>query len=119
MQTAILRHMNEEESTERNSREERYIGTQGDISSIKKQLDKLTGIVGELVTAFKGNDLGTEGMVAQVRSVVEEQIALKARLDDLERIAKMNQKYLFAFIGTVGMVLGGVVKSIIDHLFKK
>lgn len=118
MQAAIL-HMNHEETKERDGREDRYRGTQDDISIIRKELNKLTGAVGELVTAFKGNDLGTEGMVAQVRSVIEEQAKLKERLDDIERIAKTNQKYLFAFIGTVGVVLGSVVKTIIDHLFNK
>lgn len=111
--------MNQEETNERDAREERYRGSQDDILIIRKELNKLTGAVGELVTAFKGNDLGTEGMVAQVRDLIDEQAKLKERLDDIERIAKMNQKYLFAFIGTLGVVLGSVVKTIIDHLFKK
>lgn len=114
---AILYQMNHEESQERNVREERYKGSQDDIAIIRKELNKLTGAVGELVTAFKGNDLGTEGMVAQVRSVIEEQATLKSRLDDIERIARLNQKYLFAFIGTLGIVLGTIAKTIIDHLF--
>lgn len=111
--------MNTEETKERDHREDRYKGTQDDISIIRKELNKLTGAVGDLVTAFKGNDLGTEGMVAQVKSVIEEQANLKSRLDDIERIAKMNQKYLFAFVGAVGVALGTVGKTIIDHLFNK
>jgi hypothetical protein len=116
---AILYQMNHEESKERDDREERYRGSQDDISIIRKELNKLTGEVGKLVTAFKGNDLGTEGMVAQVRSVIEEQATLKSRLDDIERVARLNQKYLFAFIGTLGVVLGTIAKTIIDHLFTK
>lgn len=117
--TAILYHMNQEESNEREAREERYRGSQEDIMIIRKELNKLTGEVGKLVTAFKGNDLGTEGMVAQVRQVIEEQAKMKRRLDEIERIAKINQKYLFAFIGTLGVVLGSIAKTVIDHLFTK
>lgn len=116
---ALILHMNHEETREREDREERYKGSQDDIAIIRKELNKLTGAVGDLVTAFKGNDLGTEGMVAQVRSVIEEQATLKSRLDDIERVARLNQKYLFAFIGTLGVVLGTIVKIVIDHLFTK
>jgi hypothetical protein len=119
MQTATILHMNHEESQERDAREERYRGSQDDISIIRRELNKLTGEVGKLVTAFKGDDLGREGMVAQVRTIIEEHVKLKTRLDDIERVARLNQKYLFAFIGTLGVVLGTVAKIIIDHLFTK
>jgi len=111
--------MSLEESQERDDREERYRGSQDDIYIIRKELNKLTSEVGKLVTAFKGDDLGREGMVAQVRAIIEEHVKLKSRLDDIERVARLNQKYLFAFIGTLGVVLGTIAKTVIDHLFIK
>jgi len=111
--------MNQEESQEREAREERNVVTQSDIRSIKLQIDKLTGAVGELVTAFKGNDLGTEGIVARVLQIEEQQDKLKKRLDDLELASKKKEMYLLAFFAAIGVVLGTLIKTIVDHLFKK
>lgn len=116
---AILYNMNQEESKERSDREDRHTGTQRDIRDIKFQMDKLTGVVGDLVTALKGNEFGTEGMVAQVRAIIDEQTALKKRLDDLELANSKKQMYLIAFVTTVGVVIGTLIKTAIDHIFKK
>jgi hypothetical protein len=118
VQEAIILHMNQEESQERDAREQRHTGTQRDIRDIKYQLDRLSGSVGELVTAFKGNDFGTEGIVEQMKRVMQEQSMLKKRLDDLELATAKKQRYLLAFVSTVGVVGGTIIKSIIDHFLK-
>jgi hypothetical protein len=116
METAILLQMNHEEQ---------YNGPNRDLRDIKIQIDKLTGVVGDMgvsvsdmVTAFRGNDLGTEGIVAQMKTVVDEQRKLRLRLDALELETAKKQFYLLAFVGTLGVVAGGIIRSIID-LFKK
>ena len=111
--------MNDQESHERDAREERHTGTQRDIRDIKYQLDRLSGEVGKLITAFTGNEFGTEGIVEQMKRVIIEQASLKKRLDDLELATTKKQLYLLAFVATLGVVAGSIIKSIIDHLFKK
>lgn len=118
MQTARILTMNTEEPGQ-NERDERHAGSQRDIKSIKVQIDKLTGEVGKLVVALKGDDLGTEGVLPRIVGIEKEVQALKARLDEMELLAKKNQMYLIAFVTTVGVVLGTLIKSAIDHLFKK
>ena len=111
--------MNQEESDEKDASDERHLGSQRDIRDIKRQIDKLSGLVGDLVTAFTGNEFGTEGIIEQMKRVVLHQAELKKRLDDLELATQKKQLYLLAFVTTVGIVIGGIVKSFIDHLFKK
>lgn len=89
-------------------------------------MDKLSGVVGnmddsvkEMVTAFKGNEFGTEGIVVQMKNVMEEQTRLRKRLDELELSTSKKQMYLFAFVATLAMVVGGLVKSAFDYFFKK
>lgn len=119
MQTATILQMNQEESTERDEREERHTGTQRDIKSIKLQVDKLSGAVGELVVALKGNEFGTEGMVVRVQQIEQQQNLLNKRLDELELAAKKKEMYIVAFFTACGVVIGTIIKSIIDHAFKK
>lgn len=87
-----------------------------DVRDLKRQLDKLTGAVGELVVAFKGNDLGTQGMVARVHEIEEQQRALKNRLDELELATKRKEMYVMAIIGLAGIVIGSLIKTLFDHL---
>lgn len=94
----------------------------GELKDVKRLIDKLTGVVGnlddkvsEMVTAFKGNELGTEGIVPQMKKVMEEQKALRIRLDALELETSKKQFYLIAFFAALGVVLG----TLIDRLFKK
>lgn len=123
MQPAIILQMSQEEKQD--TVDERHGGSQRDIKDIKYQVDKLTGKVGEmmievgkLTTAFTGNDLGTEGLIEQMRRVVTEQIALKKRLDDLEMTTAKKQMYLLAFVGTLGIVVGTLITEIIKSIFK-
>lgn len=111
--------MNHEENKERDIREEQRTGTQKDIKDIKYQLDRLTGAVGELVTAFKGNDMGTEGVLARVGKIEEIQKELQQQFTDLKAATDKKQMYLLAFVTTLGVVAGSLLKSIVDHLFKK
>lgn len=118
--------MNQEENTERDEREERHTGTQRDIKSIRLQIDRLTGEVGklvvgqtEMVTAIKGNDMGTEGIVNQVLEFKKELKELKERVDNMELAAKKKEMYIVAFFAACGVVLGTIIKTVIDHAFKK
>ena len=123
---AILYQMNQEETSEREQREGRYKESQDDVSVIRKELNKLTSAVGELVTAFRGNDLGTEGIISEVRKLVADQLLMEKRFDKLEKrfegiqgMAKTNQRYIMGFIAAIAAIIGAVGKSFIDHFSKK
>lgn len=114
------------EETKSARREERYRDSQDDVSNIRKELHKLIAKTGDLdvkieklTTALTGNDLGTDGLVAQVRENVEQLMELSRRVENIERSAKLNQKYFMAFIGSIGVVLGTLIKIAIDRIFKK
>jgi chromosome segregation ATPase len=115
---AIILQMNQEESQERDAREERHVGSQRDIRDIKHQLDRLSGAVGELVTAFKGNDMGTEGVLARLGKIEMDQRALQEQFSELKAAIDKKQMYLIAFFTTAGIVLGSIFKSVVDHFLK-
>jgi hypothetical protein len=98
--------MNHEESQERDEREERYRGSQDDISVIRKELNKLTGAVGELVVALKGNDFGTDGLIIRVREIEDETDKMKKRIDQIELVAKGKELHLRIIWGLVCFILG-------------
>jgi regulator of replication initiation timing len=100
------------------NREQHYKDSLNDARRMREQLDILSGKVGELVTAIKGNDMGTEGVVGQIKTLRAEQELLKKRLDDIEQSTAKKNAYLGVAIGTVGLFLGTIIKVIIDHLFK-
>jgi hypothetical protein len=122
MQTAAILHM----STDRNNDDRPY----DPVRDMKRQFDNLADHIsgmredlGEIRTALKGNEFGTEGLVVRVEQIevwqvrVEaEQKMFAAKLEEYEKTAKTNRRYLLAFIGAVGAVAGTVFKIIIDHL---
>jgi predicted nucleic acid-binding Zn-ribbon protein len=105
-------------------KEKRYRNSQDDIKVMRSELNKLTGSVGDLVVAIKGNDLGTEGMLGQMKRIQEKVAAFEDRLDAAELAAKeatieaaKKQFYLMIIWGLVGTVLGTIFMSVINHLF--
>jgi chromosome segregation ATPase len=123
MQTAAILYMN---PTERNQDDRPF----DPLRDMKKQLDQLIGHIGgmrdevaEIRTALKGNDYGTEGLVVRIEQieswqsrVESEQRKMEAKLEEYEKAAKLNRRYLFAFFTALGTVGGTVLKIIIDHL---
>jgi uncharacterized coiled-coil protein SlyX len=123
MQTATILHMS---PTERNQDDRPY----DDIREMKRQLDKLIGHFGdmredvsEIATSLKGNEFGTQGLVARFEKMEEKQArqeeehkAFALRLQEYERAAKVNRRYLMAFFGAVGTVVGTIIKLVVDHL---
>lgn len=99
-------------------KEDRYRASIDDTKQMRQQLDILAGRVGDLVTAIKGNDMGTEGVVGQIKAIRMEQDHLKKRLDDMEQSTAKKNAYIVVAVGTVGLFLGTIAKIIIDHLFK-
>lgn len=61
--------MNQEEEDEKIGKEERYERSQDSIEQINRKIDRLTGVTGDLVTAIRGNDLGTPGIVGQIKDM--------------------------------------------------
>jgi hypothetical protein len=108
--------MNKEENAERQEREGRYRESQDDISIIRREVNKLTGVVGELMVAIKGNDMGTEGMAKQIREIKEIADTLSDRVKDLEDKERFREKAWRVVFLLVGTVAGTYIKTIIDRL---
>lgn len=133
MHLATIYHMNQEENQERDAREERHTVSQRDIRDIKYQVDKLSGVVGglsgdviKLIESFTGDDLGKAGILADVKRISANQALLETKiellekkLDTLQGVAKVNQKYILRFVAAAAAIIGAFAKSIIDHFFKK
>lgn len=121
------------EHNEMSHREELHVQTQRDIKSIKMQVDNLSGVVGTmngtvgtLVTALKGNDMGTEGILPQVLAIKIEQGKIKLeqetinrRLDEVSLLKSKNQMYLIAFVAVLAAGLGAFLTAFFNYLFKK
>jgi len=100
------------------------------IRDMKKQFDILSGAIGgmrsdlsEIRTALTGNEMGTEGLVARVENMEGRQMGFEldvkkifSKLEEYEKSAKVNRRYVLAFIGVLGTVAGTIIKIVIDHL---
>lgn len=98
------------------STEERYKESQDDISIIRRELNKLTGAVGEMVDCLKGNEFGQEGLVKQVKAVKEIAENLTARVTSLENSEKFREKAWRIVFLLCGTVIGSLFAKFIDHL---
>lgn len=95
-----------------------------------RQVEKLALQIGELVTAIKGNDMGTLGVIGQLRQLDGRMDSLDLRIDTIdERIDKVEraadqarvelarrQLYLNVIWGLLGVVGGTIFMTIINHL---
>lgn len=123
--------MNEQESHEKNEQDRRYRGSQDDISIMRKQLERLAGNVGdmsnqyrELIVAIRGNDLGTDGIVGQIKQMREKIDEFEERLNLAETKAVQEkaeadkQRFkvtaVWILLGSLATLIG---KWILDHLF--
>ena len=111
---AILLQMSEQ-----TNEGQRHLDYQHDIREMRRQMDKLSGTIGELVTAFKGNDLGTDGIVATVARLEAEQEKLNDRLDKMEMATGKKQMYLAAVLVMAGAIIGAILKSVGTVLINK
>lgn len=111
----------------RQDQEDRYRHSQDDVKMMRTELNKLTGSVGELVVAIKGDDMGTtEGIVGRIKAMESKIHEFEDRLDATEMEAKeakleaaKRQFYLMVIWGLTGTVVGTIFMSVINHLFKK
>lgn len=108
--------MNQEESAKRQEQDERYRGSQDDISIIRKELNKLTGAVGEMVDCLKGNEFGQEGLVKQARELKIAFDTMNARVTNLENAEKFREKAWRIVFLLMGTILGSLMKSFFDRL---
>lgn len=110
--------------TEFDSREERYRASIDDTKKMRELMDIMAGKIGEMMIAIKGNDMGTEGLVGQIKAIRMEQEAMKKRLDEIEvkaeqaklEVAK-KQFYLLVIWGLIGAVAATVFMTILNHFF--
>lgn len=124
MQTAILRHM--EQKNEQPEKEARYRAANDDIRLVRNELNKLSLSMGEMLVAIKGNDLGTTGLVGQIKEFKQRLDAFEERLDGAEQSARdaqlqadKKQFYLIIIWGVIGSAAGVIFASIIYHFFPK
>ncbi|HSY77039.1 MAG TPA: hypothetical protein VK890_09300 [Bacteroidia bacterium] len=108
--------MNQEESIERDQREERYRGSQDDIHIIRHELNKLSGAVGELVVALRGNDFGSDGLIARVKEIEVETDKMKKRVDQIELVAKGRELHVRIIWGLVCFILGTAFVEFLRYL---
>jgi len=111
--------MGQEETNEREIREERYRVSQDDISIIRKELNKLTAAVGDMVGALKGNDFGSEGLLNRVSKMEEMAEKLKDRLDELSITAKKRENQLLLLFTLIGALVGACGKWFMDYISSK
>lgn len=105
-----------------NDNEERYKDAMDDAKRMRHQLDILTGKVGDLVTAIKGNDLGTEGVVGQIKALRVQIEAIEVRLEAVEQRAaearaeaRMRQRYMKMAYSAAGALVLVIIKFLIDR----
>lgn len=98
--------------------EENWHFSSDNIRKMKLQLDKLSGFIGDLVEAIKGNDLGHEGLLSRLSKVEDTLHIMDQRLKEMEVSAKKREFYLLTIFTLLGALMGMAVKAIID-IFKK
>jgi hypothetical protein len=122
--------MNTQEQSEKNEREERYRVSQDDVSVIRKEVNKLTQVVGELANeqrdlaqSLRGNNLGNKGLINRIEigeqtinEVKESVDGLTKRLDKIVAEAKSRETYVRIIWGLICFVVGTIFVAIIDRL---
>lgn len=110
--------MSHEENEEKQERDERYKLSQGDARFMRERLDQVQASIGELMVAVKGNDLGTEGLVGQIKRMKQTVEEFDKRLEKIERDGykeKFRMAMVFTLLGALGTSL---IEWILEHLFK-
>jgi len=104
------------EQSENQEREERYRVSQDDVAIIRKEVNKLTQVVGDLTQAIRGNDFGNDGLLNRLEKVEETADALKNRIEDVIQHAKSRETYVRIIWGLICFVVGTIFVAIIDRL---
>lgn len=86
------------------------------VKDMKRQMDRVSGEIGKLVVAIQGDDLGNEGILPRVQMIEKIQAEQEKRLNDIENLAKKNQRYFIGFFTVLGAVGGTILKIVIDHI---
>lgn len=110
MQTATILHMNSPHETNAND------WLANSVKDMKRQMDRVSGEVGKLLEAIRGDDLGNEGILPRIQMLEKEQSEMRKRLVEIEGIAKKNQRYFLGFFTVLGAIGGTLLKIIIDHI---
>ena len=111
---------------------QRYRDSIDDGKIVRQQIDKLIAsvgelrtTVGELRTSISGNDLGTEGLVDDVRDLRNQQNVFQDRLNKFEvkfneiivnEKAKARQTKLMYLLA--GSAITGIIHEVVQHFFK-
>jgi len=123
-------NMNPQEQADKSEREERYRVSQDDVSVIRKEVNKLTQVVGELANeqrdlaqSLRGNNLGNKGLINRIEigeqtinEVKESVDGLTKRLDKIVAEAKSRETYVRIIWGLICFVVGTIFVAIIDRL---
>ena len=109
--------MDQQQQEEKSERDERYKLSRDDTREMRNLLDRLIGEVGDLMVAIKGNDLGTEGIVGQLKSMKTKIEEFEARLNHIQSQAKLERfkmATIWSLLGALGMSL---LYWIMEHVF--
>lgn len=96
------------------------------VDQLKRQIDTLSGAVGEvredvrdLIAAVRGNEMGAEGMFSRVSAIEAKQHLLEQQFETLKLIVSQQKSYVSAFKWIAGALSGSVGTFILDRLWKK
>ena len=96
--------------------EERYRYSQDDITVIRKEVNKLTQVVGDLTDAIRGNDLGNKGFVVRLEAVEKMAETLTKKINDIVANAKSRDTYVKIIWGLICFVIGTIFMVIVNKL---
>lgn len=102
--------------SENEERENRYRISQDDTALIRREVNKLTIVVGDLAQALRGNDLGNIGLIGRLEVVEAAQKALYKRLEDVIQHAKSRETYIRIIWGLICFVVGTVFMVILNRI---
>lgn len=115
--------MNPQEQAEKSERDERYRVSQDDVSVIRKEVNKLTEVVGDLkqetlkmVEALQGNKYGNKGILERLEAVEVTAKSLEDKVEDVISHAKSRETYVRIIWGLICFVVGTIFVAIIDRL---
>jgi hypothetical protein len=104
------------EQSDNQEREERYRVSQDDVAIIRKEVNKLTQVVGDLTQAIRGNDFGNDGLLNRLEKVEDTADALKKRIEDVIQHAKSRETYVRIIWGLICFVVGTIFMVIINRI---
>ena len=96
--------------------EEKYRYSNDDMTVIRKEVNKLTQVVGDLTDAIRGNNLGNKGFIVRLEAVEQMAETLTKRLNEIVASAKSRETYIRIIWGMICFVVGTVFMVIINKL---